>query len=321
MSVAAFDQDLVDRRRLGLMHSFGPIVMDALKNPDVIEVMLNDDGKLWIESLGEMTHVGDIGADDALAILNQVSSALDGELTKEDPFVEGELVLLNGERFEGVAPPVTERASFAIRKKALRIFTLNDYVRAGVLTFAQAELLRQEIKNRRNILVVGGTGSGKTTFCNALLAELAVLRPEVRMLILEDTKELQCSLKNRLFLRTSQWTSMARISKAVKRLRPDAITVGEVRDGAPTLEMLKNWTSGHPGGLATVHADSGNDGLTKLDQLVQEVVLVSQRVLIAKAVNVVAFLERQGGKRKVKEIVSVKGYDEVSQRFLTVDVQ
>lgn len=321
MSVAAFDQELIDRRRQGLMHSFGPIVMAALKDPDVIEIMLNDDGKLWVESLGEMAHVGEMTPDDALAVLSQVSSALDGEMSKEDPFVEGELVLLNGERFEGVAPPVSERAMFAIRKKALRIFTLADYCRHNVLSFAQAETLRQAIRRRLNILVVGGTGSGKTTFCNAMLAELALLMPEVRMLLLEDTRELQCALQNKSFLRTSPWTTMARISKAVKRLRPDAITVGEVRDGAPALEMLKLWTSGHPGGLATVHADSAHDGLTKLDQLVQEVSNFPQRVLIGQAVNLVVFLERQGGKRKVKEIVSVQGYDEISKRFQIVDVQ
>lgn len=134
MSVAAFDQELIERRRQGLMHSFGPLVMDALKNPVVIEIMLNDDGKLWIESLGEMAHVGEMAPDDALAVLSQVSSALDGQLSKEDPFVEGELVLLNGERFEGVAPPVSERAMFAIRKKAL------DLHAGGLLPSQRAEL-------------------------------------------------------------------------------------------------------------------------------------------------------------------------------------
>ncbi|AVA38353.1 P-type conjugative transfer ATPase TrbB [Cupriavidus metallidurans] len=318
---AELDAELTERRRQALVYAFGPEVMNALADPDVIEIMLNDDGTLWIESLGEMKQVGTKSADDALAILNQVSSALNGELSKEDPFVEGELVLFNGERFEGVAPPVVERASFAIRKKATRIFRLADYIRTGVLSFAQAELLRRAILERLNILVIGGTGSGKTTFCNALLAELAELLPEVRMLILEDTRELQCLLKNRLFMRSSPWTTMAQISKAVNRLRPDSISVGEVREGGPALALLKLWNTGHPGGMGTAHANSSYEGLTRMDQLIQEVSAHPQRVLIGQAVNLVVYLEKEKGKRKVKEIIRVRGYDEVSQRFQVENVQ
>lgn len=321
MTPNELDNELTARRREALVYAFGRVVMDALADPDCIEIMLNDDGKLWIESGGEMRHVGEISANDAIAILNQVSSALDGEvLSKQNPFVEGELVLLSGERFEGVAPPVVERAIFAIRKRALRVFTLNDYVRASVISFAQAEVLRQAILERRNILVVGGTGSGKTTFCNALLAEIGELMPAVRMLILEDTRELQRILKNGSFLRTTEWTTMDRIARAVNRLRPDSIAVGEVRHGAPALSMLKLWNTGHPGGLATVHADSANKGLTRLDQLVQEVSAFPQRVLIGEAVNIVVYIEKREGKRRVKEIISVNGYDEITGKYLVNQV-
>jgi P-type conjugative transfer ATPase TrbB len=315
------DDELADRRREALAYAFGEIVMDALADPDVVEVMLNDDGTLWIEARGEMTHVGYINASDALAILSQVSSALNGELSKQNPFVEGELVLFNGERFEGVAPPVVERAVFAIRKKATKVYQLADYIRSGVMTFTQAELIREALMARKNVLVIGGTGSGKTTFCNAMLAELAELVPDVRMLLLEDTKELQCTLKNRLFLRTSPWTSMADISLAVNRLRPDSITVGEVRAGAAALALLKLWNTGHPGGMGTAHANSAYEGLTRMDQLIQEVSAYPQRVLIGEAVNVVVFLQKEKGKRKVKEIVRVMGYDEVSQRFKVENIQ
>lgn len=317
------DAELTERRREALIYAFGPVVMAGLANPDVIEILLNDDGSLWIESLGEMRRMGTISADAALVILNQVSSALNGQLSKEEPFVEGELVLLNGERFEGVAPPVVERASFAIRKKATRIFKLADYIRSNVLTFPQAEILRRAIRARLNILVIGGTGSGKTTFCNALLAELAELMPEIRMLILEDTRELQCTLANRLFMRSSPWTTMAQIAPAVNRLRPDSISVGEVRKGGPALELLKLWNTGHPGGMATAHANSAYEGLTRMDQLIQEVSAHPQRVLIGQAVNVVVYLEkdRETGKRKVKEIIRVNGYDEASRRFQVENIQ
>lgn len=311
--------DLKDRRLDGLRFAFGEKVMSALADPDVVEIMLNDDGSLWIESLGSMNCVGEISASDGMAILNQVSSALNGELSKENPLVEGELPL-NGERFEGLSPPVVERAVFAIRKKAGKIFELNDYVRKGVLTFRQAETLRRAIIERRNILVIGGTGSGKTTFCNALLHEVSILCPEVRMLLLEDTRELQCVLKNRVFLRATEWTDMARLSMAVNRLRPDSVSVGEVRSGPPALALLKLWNTGHPGGLATVHANSAYGGLTRMDQLIQEASATPQRMLIGEAVNFAVFLKRTNNGRRIEEIIRVNGYDQVGQAFLTEKV-
>lgn len=315
------ESELVARRRAALTYAFGETVMNALADPDVVEVMLNDDGRLWVDARGEMAHVGSLSADDAMAILSQVSNALNGELSTKNPFVEGELVLFGGERFEGVAPPVVERAIFAIRKKATRVFLLADYIRSGVMTFTQAELIRKALVQRQNVLVIGGTGSGKTTFCNAMLAELAELVPDVRMLLLEDTRELQCTLQNRVFLRTSPWTTMADISLAVNRLRPDSISVGEVRAGAPALALLKLWNTGHPGGLATAHANSAYEGLTRMDQLIQEVSSHPQRILIGEAVNIVVFLQKEKGKRKVKEIVRVNGYDETTHRFLVENIQ
>ncbi len=315
-----FDNEVLEKRRLDtLRDALGHVVLQALADPDVVEIMLNDDGKLWIESLGNMRHAGMLDPADGMAILTSVSSALNGQISQEDPFVEGELPL-DGERFEGIAPPVVERPIFAIRKKAGRVFRLAEYQRAGILTFRQAEYIRKCLRERRNILVVGGTGTGKTTFVNALLAELAIFAPECRMLILEDTRELQCTLANRLFLRTSQWSDMARLAKAVKRLRPDSISVGEVRDGAPTLALLKEWNTGHPGGFGTVHANSAYGGLTRLDQLIQEVSAFPQRELISEAVNVVVYMERSHGSRKVKQILEVVGYDHAAQKFKVEEV-
>lgn len=309
------EEALRQRRKEALTYAFGKLVMDALADPSVVEIMLNDDGSLWKEANGEMERIGEIKAADAIAILAQVASELKVPLSQSHPIVEGELTLFGNERFEGVAPPVVERAIFAIRKPAAIVYTFADYVRRGVMSFRQAEVLRQAIRDRKNILVIGGTSSGKTTFCNAVLAELSVLLPKVRMLLLEDTKELQCQLANRVFLRTSSWTSMADISVAVNRLRPDSISVGEVRAGAPTLALLKLWNTGHPGGVATAHANSAYEGLTRLDQLIQEVSAHPQRVLIGEAVNLVVFLKKEAGVRKVKEIVQVLGYDEATQVF------
>jgi P-type conjugative transfer ATPase TrbB len=313
------DDRVIDRRTNALKYALGETVMDALNDPDVVEVMLNDDGTLWLESNGQMRCAGTVSASDAMAILNNVSSALNGEISKENPIVEGELPL-NGERFEGVAPPVVERGVFAIRKKAGKIYPLADYVRVGVLSFKQAELLRTAVATRQNILVVGGTGSGKTTFCNALLNELSILSPGCRMHLLEDTQELQCALSNRVFFRTTEWTDMARLSIMVTRMRPDSITVGEIRSGGPALALLKLWNTGHPGGMTTIHANSAYEGLIRLDQLIQEVSSNPQLVLIGQAVNVVVFLQRDQGSRKIKEIIRVKEYDPIQHKFIIEDV-
>ncbi len=305
----------LDKRRLeALRFALGPVVLAALDDPDVVEVMLNDDGLLFIDSIGEMQEAGRIEPDDAMAILNQVSSALNHELGPKNPSVAGELPL-KGERFQGIIPPNVAAATFSIRKKAERIYSFKDYVRTGVMSFRQAEILRTAISQRKNILLAGGTGSGKTTFCNAVLKELADLRPKTRMILMEDTYELQCTLRNRVFLKATEWMDMAQLGIIVNRMRPDSISVGEVRAGAPALVLLKNWNTGHPGGVATVHADSATEALVRIDQLIQEVSAHPQRALIAKAIDYVVYLEREESKRSVKEIVRVTGYDLHNQEF------
>lgn len=312
--------ELVERQLDGLRTAFGPLVMAALGDPSVIEVRLNCDGRLWVDALGKPKHqVGEITPDDAMAALRQVSSLLGCELSAQQPEVAGELPFA-GERFEGISPPIVERPIFAIRKKALQVFTLSHYVRNGILSFTQAEVLRSAIHATKNILVVGATKSGKTTFCNALLHEISELRPDCRMLLLEDTRELQCSLVDKCYLRASQWTTMAEISQWILRLSPESITVGEVRAGPATLSLLKNWNTGHPGGLATIHANSAYDGLTRVDQLIQEISANPMRELIADAINIVVFIGLERGVRKIQEILSVTGYDPTAGRFITKPV-
>lgn len=318
------EEEALEQRRLeSLRFAFGPQVMEGLADGDVVEIMLNDDGALWFEKFGSMVRVGKVSKEDAWVILSSVATALpDNEpLSRQNPFVEGELPL-DGSRFEGVAPPVTEFPIFAIRKKPNRIYTLDDYVRAKILTFVQAERLRRAIVDKKNILVGGGTGSGKTTFCNALLHEMSLLCPDVRVIIIEDTRELQCSLANKVILRATQWTDMARIAGAVNRLRPDRVSVGEVRFGGPCLSLLKLWNTGHPGGMATVHANNAYSCLTRVDQLIQEVSANPQRLLIGEAVDIVVFLKRSGPPRgrHVEEILSVEGYDPLTEKYVVETV-
>lgn len=321
MSDDSLKNELTKRRIESLKHSLGPVILNALADPAVIEIMLNDDGKLFIESFDDMKYACDISPDSARTILDQIASNLNVELSEKNSFVTGELKLLNGERFEGTIPPIVENSTFAIRKKSIRIFTLDDYVKSSVLSFKQQQVLIKAINEHQNILVVGSTSSGKTTFCNALLHEVSMALPDMRMIIMEDTKELQCSLLNRMFFRTGPSADMARISESITRYRPDSISVGEVRAGAAALSVLKLWNTGHPGGFCTVHANSAYDGLIRLDQLIQEVSMNPQRELIGSAVNVVVFLKKTPIGRRVEEIVRVNGYDEVAKKFLLESIK
>src|SRR5262249_30355730 len=153
---------------------------------------------------------------------------------------------------------------------ATRIFTLADYADAGTITSRQRDLIREAALNRKNILVVGGTGSGKTTLVNAIIHLISQEMPGERLLILEDTAEIQCSAPNHVFKRTTDVIDLRRLLRSTMRYRPDRIFVGEVR-GGECLDLLKAWNTGHPGGVATVHANGARGGLTRLENLVAEV--------------------------------------------------
>jgi type IV secretion system protein VirB11 len=213
---------------------------------------------------------------------------------------------IGGQRFEGILPPVVTAPAFSIRNPAARVFELSDYVTAGTMTDDQAKTLVQSVLERQNILIVGGTGSGKTTLANALLAEVA--KTGDRVLILEDTRELQCEANDQVALRTQPSVAMRQLVRSTLRLRPDRIVVGEVR-GGEALDLLKAWSTGHPGGIATVHANSAADGLDRLEQLVGEVVNTVPRKLIATAVDTIVGIENRNGTRRVTDILEVLGCD------------
>ena len=291
-----------------LRTAMGPEIAAALEDPEVAEVLLNPDGSLWVDRLGSgRCPTGHhMPAPVAERIIRLVAAHVRAEVHPGAPLLSAELPE-TGERFMGALPPVVRAPSFAIRKRALRILGLVDYVADGVMTEAQAGFLRQAVHERQNIVVAGGTSTGKTTLANALLDEIAHTRD--RVLILEDTVELQCRSDDHVGMRAEPGVaSMADLVRATLRLRPDRIVVGEVR-GAEALDLLKAWGTGHPGGIATVHAGSAASALTRLEQLVQEVSLTVPRALIAEAVNVIVFIAGRGHARRVREIVRVIGHD------------
>jgi type IV secretion system protein VirB11 len=228
-------------------------------------------------------------------------------VTDKAPVVSAELPD-TGERFEGIMPPVAPAPCFAIRKPADVPYRLADYVAARIMTPPQASVLAQAVQERRNIVVAGGTSSGKTTLVNAFLAEVAELGE--RVVILEDTRELRCAAEDVVTLRTKPGVAtLADLVRSTLRLRPDRIIVGEVR-GAEALDMLKAWNTGHPGGLTTVHANSAAAALTRLEQLVQEAVITIPRALIAEAIDLIVFIKGRCAERWVDSIVELSGVDE-----------
>ena len=294
------------REQAMLRTAFGPAIAAALDDPSVIEVMVNPDGRLWLDRQREgRALTGEvIGPAETERVIRLVASHIRVEVSRDAPVVSAELPG-TGERFEGVLPPVATGPCFAIRKSAGGVFRLDDYVAGGVMTAAQADALRDAVRDRANVLVAGGTSSGKTTLANALLAEIAASGD--RIVILEDTRELVCGADDVVALRTRPGAvSLADLVRSTLRLRPDRIIVGEVR-GAEALDMFKAWNTGHPGGIATLHANGARAALTRLEQLIQEAVVTVPRALIAEAIDVVVFLAGRGAARRVEALVRVEG--------------
>lgn len=289
-----------------LRSALGAAIAGYLEDETIVEVMLNPDGRLWIDRLSSgLIDTGEtLSAADGERIVRLVAHHVGAEVHAGSPRVSAELPG-TGERFEGLLPPVVAAPAFAIRKPAVAVFTLDDYVAKEIMTSAQAKILKNAVASRKNILVAGGTSTGKTTLTNALLAEVA--KTSDRVVLIEDTRELQCNAPNLVALRTKD--GVATLSDLVRsslRLRPDRIPVGEVR-GAEALDLLKAWGTGHPGGIGTIHAGTALGALRRLEQLIQEAVITVPRALIAETINVVAVLAGRGTDRRLAELAAVSG--------------
>ncbi len=297
-----------------LRTAFGTTIGQWLEDPEVIEIMLNPDGRLWVERLGKGIGASPhrLSAADGERIIRLVAHHVGAEVHGRMPRVSAELPG-GGERFEGLLPPVVAAPSFAIRKPASVVFVLADYVAAGIMSAAQAARLRRAVADRRNILIAGGTGTGKTTLANALLAEMASTGN--RIILIEDTRELQCTAPNCVAMRTCDGVlSLADLVRSSLRLRPDRIPIGEVR-GREALDLLKAWGTGHPGGIGTIHASSARGALLRMEQLIQEAVVTVPRALLAQTIDVVAVLVRDGAGRRLAEIAGVDGLDPASGEY------
>jgi type IV secretion system protein VirB11 len=303
--------DTVSRSRQRLMRkledALGSDIQSALDDPSVVEIMLNPDGQIFIERVGQgVSHGGELRVEAAETIVGIVAHALASEANHDHPIVSGELPIA-GYRFEGLLPPLVLAPTFTIRKPASMVMSLSDYVRANAMSGEDADVIRNAVQSHLNIVIAGGTGSGKTTLANAIIAEIVATEPDQRLVILEDTAEIQCAAQNAVTLHTSETTDMARLLKSTMRLRPDRIIVGEVRDGA-ALTLIKAWNTGHPGGVATIHANSAASALTRLEQLVAEVSAMPMREVIGEAVDLIVAIARTPTGRRVTEILHVENY-------------
>ncbi|CAM3781814.1 P-type conjugative transfer ATPase TrbB (plasmid) [Agrobacterium radiobacter] len=290
-----------------LQEALGDRLCSALDDSAVAEIMLNPDGRLFIENVGQgITAVGEMSAAAAEMVIGTIAHALRSEVDTDQPIISGELPI-GGHRFEGLLPPVVSRPAFSIRRRASRLIPLEEYVRTGVMNAAQVGKIRSAISSRLNIVISGGTGSGKTTLANAVIGEIVNSAPDDRLVILEDTAEIQCLGNNVVFLHTSDTVDMGRLLKSTMRLRPDRIIVGEVRDGA-ALTLLKAWNTGHPGGVATVHANTATSALRRFEQLTAEVSQQPMHDVIGDAVDLIVSIERTSRGRRVRDVINVERF-------------
>jgi type IV secretion system protein TrbB len=319
------------RLEVKLRREVGEQILSLLADNRTEDVLLNPDSTLWVKRIGEgFRSLGAMPAAQAASALSTIAAWRGTVLNHDHPILETELPL-DGSRFEGIVPPVVRHPVFAVRVRPRSIFSLADYEAGGIITqkddplnrlrrrddFAamvrglrHVDIIRAAVRSRKNILVVGSTGSGKTTLVNAILAALAELTPDDRVISIEDTTELQCAVKNYLDLRAVGRIGMLDCLRACMRLKPTRIVVGEVR-GAEAHTLLKAWNTGHPGGAATVHANDAVSGLIRLESLVAEATSAPQQTLIAEAVDLVIFVDGEPtvpAGRKVREVLLVTGY-------------
>lgn len=308
MAAETMQLEAVSRGARMLRSAMGKSIGAWLADPAIIEIMLNPDGRLWVDRLGEgLCETGEqMASADGERIIRLVAHHVGAEVHGGAPRVSAELPE-SGERFEGLLPPVVAAPTFAIRKPAVAVFTLTDYTNAGIMSVLEASCLRSAVAGKLNILVAGGTGTGKTTLTNALLAQVA--KTTDRVILIEDTRELQCAAPNFVAMRTKDGVaSLSDLVRSSLRLRPDRIPIGEVR-GAEALDLLKAWGTGHPGGIGTIHAGSAIGTLRRMEQLIQEAVVAVPRALIAETINLIAVLVRDGTGRRLSELAFVNGLD------------
>lgn len=292
-----------------LKQELGPVLLAALSDKLVTDIWRNEDGSIWINRGGAAKKIDAKMSDYvALNLIGTVSGWLGMDVSADSPFLEGELPL-DGSRFTASIPPVVRAPIIAIRKHSMLSRNLDDYKTAGILSPQHTAAIRKRIRMRDNILIAGGQGSGKSTLTNAILREMFETSDpsQERFAILEDTRELQVPDGYNYFsMRTNvvAGITMDDLLRRSLRLTGTRYVVGELR-GKEAQACLEAWTSGHPGGAATIHAGSARGALHRFEQLIRKAGAPIDREEICQAVNLVIVITKTGVGRVVKEVVRV----------------
>jgi type IV secretion system protein TrbB len=312
--LAAADAGYKDRVIVKLERDLGPDILKALHEPTTIEIMVNADGHIWLEKLGQPMHcIGSLPQAKSEAIIKTIAGYHNKEATRLKPVIEGELPIITASRtlprFAGSLPPVVASPIFAIRLAAVALFSLDDYVAQGVMNSNQADLIKSAVSAHKNILVSGGTGSGKTTLMNAIIQQIVINDHTERIVIIEDNCEIQCAAANAVQFHTSLDVNLSQLLKTSLRLRPDRILIGEVR-GEEALDLLLAWNTGHEGGVATLHANNAVAALTRLTMLVSMAKQAPRAIepLIGEVVHWVIHIAKTPKGRKVTEMIEIAGF-------------
>lgn len=317
MSLITPDGAQWQRNLDALRRHAGPLLLEALRHELTIEVMLNPDGRLWQERLGEeMKPIGTMDRHKAEAMIRVVASTLNQTITSDNPILDNAEFPLDGSRFSAALPPVVSAPTFCLRRRASKVFSMDDYVASKTMTERQKDVLCASIAEHKNMIVFGGTSSGKTTLTNALIGEMVRQNPRERIFIFEDTQEVQCNGENALFFHTTDDVPMSRLLMLSLRMRPDRICVGEVRN-AYALDLMDCWNTGHDGGVATIHATSAERGLSRLVSLISRnpyrPAVIEE--VIGESVQRIVFIRKTPEGRRIQTILGVEGYVKVRKEY------
>ncbi len=308
----------------GLARDLGPDVMALFDDDDVTEIGTNPLSEMvWVDSHSRGKHPTEARLPKSFArsFLNRIADRTHGTITHDLPFIEARLPAsrFKGARLAGQVEPIVPGPAFTIRIPPREPLDLRVYLEQGAMSESQFDAIRQAVRDRLNIFVVGGTNSGKTTLAMAILLEVSRLTPDHRVVTIEDTPELQVRSWswNPLYVHPTSGIDYGELLKIALRMSPDRIVVGESRGGS-IVQLFDALLSGHPGGISTFHADTVQQAfLRMLNYARRDSDTDSHRHTIGDAIDLMIVLRKQGALRRVTEMVYVRGYDEAGQQYRT----